>query len=385
VSVWDELVGQEPTVQLLRRAVDDARAGGTAMTHAWLFTGPPGSGRSVAARAFAAALECEDAEPGCGRCQGCRTVRAGSHADVTQVRTDKVIIPVDDARALVGVAQRAPSVGRWRVVLVEDADRLNDSSGNALLKAVEEPTPRTVWLLCAPTPDDVLVTIRSRTRHVGLRTPPAAAVAELLVRRDGVDPEMAAFAARAAQSHIGLARHLALDERARARRRTVVGVPLRTYGVGDAVLQAAALLATATEEAEEATAERDERERVELLRNLGADPEARRQPPQVRGQLTELERNQKRRARRYVSDMVDRSLLDLLSVYRDVLVLHLDPSSELVNADMRVDLTRLAERLTADQALERMEAIRQARLRLGTTMNVLLVLESMMLALRVPR
>jgi DNA polymerase-3 subunit delta' len=385
VSVWDEVVGQEPTVDLLRAAAASARGDGSAMTHAWLFTGPPGSGRSIAARAFAAALECEASEPGCGECQTCRTVIAGSHADVTRVRTEKVVIPVDDARELVSLAQRAPSTGRWRVILVEDADRLNDWSGNALLKALEEPTPRTVWLLCAPTADDVLVTIRSRTRRVGLRTPPVAAVADLLVRRDGVDPTMAGFAARAAQSHIGLARRLATDEQARIRRRTVVRVPLQVRSVGEAVLQAAALLATAKEEADAATVERDELERTDLMRALGADVSARSQPPHVRAQLAELQADQKRRARRFVADMVDRSLLDLLSVYRDVLVLHADPGADLINAEIRTDVEHLASVLGPEQALVRMEAVREARLRLGTTMNVLLALEAMMLTLRTPR
>jgi DNA polymerase-3 subunit delta' len=385
VSVWAEVVGQEPTVDLLRGAVASTRGNGAAMTHAWLFTGPPGSGRSIAARAFAAALQCGEDEAGCGVCQSCRTVLAGSHPDVTQVRTEKVVIPVSEVLGLIQEAQRRPTTGPWRVMLVEDADRLNDSSGNALLKALEEPTPRTVWLLCAPTADDVLVTIRSRTRRVGLRTPPVAAVADLLVRRDGVDPTMAGFAARAAQSHIGLARRLALDEQARIRRRTVVRVPLQVRSVGEAVLQAAALLATAKEEADAGTIERDERERTDLLRALGADATARSQPPHVRAQLAELQADQKRRARRFVADMVDRSLLDLLSVYRDVLVLHADPGADLINAEVRADVERLASMLSPEQALVRMEAVRETRLRLGTTMNVLLALEAMMLTLRTPR
>ena len=165
MSVWDEVVGQAPTVALLRSAVASARGDGAGMTHAWLLTGPPGSGRSIAARAFAAALECDEPEAGCGRCQACRTVIAGSHADVTTVHTEGNEILVADARSLVSLAQRRPSVGRWRVILVEDADRLNEKSGNALLKALEEPTPRTVWLLCAPSAQDVLITIRSRSRQ----------------------------------------------------------------------------------------------------------------------------------------------------------------------------------------------------------------------------
>jgi DNA polymerase-3 subunit delta' len=383
VSVWSEVVGQQPTVDLLQRAVLSSRGDGAAMTHAWLFTGPPGSGRSIAARAFAAAQLCDDDEPGCGRCHSCRTVLAGSHADVTTLRTEGVIISRQQALELLPVAQRRPSVGRWRVVVVEDADRLNDFSGNAMLKAIEEPTARTVWLLCAPSADDVLVTIRSRCRHVGLRTPPPEAVAELLVERDGVDPQMAVFAARAAQSHIGMARRLATDEQARIRRREVLQVPLRLHSVGEAVLHAAQLLDTARAEADDGTAERDEAERADLLRALGADPQARTQPPYIRSQLKTLTDNQKRRATRFVRDMIDRSLLDLLSLYRDVLVVHADPGAELVNAEMRPDVERLAQRLAPSQAVRCMDAIRDARERIAANVAPLLALEAMAVRLRV--
>lgn len=384
MSVWDEVVGQQPTVARLRSAVASSRGDGAGMTHAWLLTGPPGSGRSIAARAFAAALECDDPEAGCGRCQGCRTVLAGSHADVTTVHAEGTEILVTETRSLVALAQRRPSVGRWRVIVIEDADRLNDKSGSALLKALEEPTERTVWLLCAPSAEDVLLTIRSRCRHLALRTPPADAVARLLVERDGVDPMMAAFAARAAQSHIGLARRLATDEQARNRRHTVVQVPLALRSVGEAVVQAGALLAVATEEAEAGTAARDTAERADLLRALGADAGARTQPPHVRAQIVELEKTQKRRAKRFVGDMLDRSLLDLLSVYRDVLVLHADPGAELINAEMRPDLERLARTLSPEQTLQRMDAVREARARLGTNASPLLAVEAMTVALRLP-
>jgi len=382
VSVWDEVVGQEPAVQVLRAAVSSARGQGPGMTHAWLFTRPPGSGRSVAARAFAAALECEQSEAGCGTCHSCRTVLRGSHADVSVLRTEGLQISVDQTRELLPLAARRPSVGRWRVVIVEDSDRLNDFSGNAMLKAIEEPTERTVWLLCAPSVDDVLITLRSRCRHVGLRTPPPDAVAALLVRRDGVDPAMAAFAARAAQSHIGMARRLAIDEDARIRRRDVVRVPMNLRGVGESVLHAANLLATATAEAQAATTDRDEQERADLLRALGADPGSRTQPPHVRGQLRDLEKNQKRRATRFVRDMVDRSLIDILSVYRDVLVLHADPTADLVNAEMRGDLERLVRSLRPEEVLQRMDAVREARERIAANVNVLLALEAMTLRLR---
>jgi DNA polymerase III subunit delta' len=383
VSVWSEVVGQSPAVEALTRAVRAARAGEVGMTHAWLFTGPPGSGRSVAARAFSAALLCEDPQAGCGRCRSCRTVLAGSHADVTWLRTEGVVISRQQALDLLPLAQRRPSVGAWRVMLIEDADRLTESSGNALLKAIEEPTARTVWLMCAPAPDDVLVTIRSRCRQVGLRTPAPDAVAALLVARDGVDPAMAGFAARAAQGHIGMARRLATDEQARARRREVLHLPARSRTVGDAVLQAASLLAGAKAEAEAASVRRDEAERLELLRAHGADPGARTQPPHVRSQLKALADNQKRRATRAVRDMIDRSLIDLLSLYRDVLVFSADPQADLVNAELRADVERLATALTPEHALGCLAAVREARERIAANVAPLLALEAMALRLRV--
>ncbi|MGB9376571.1 MAG: DNA polymerase III subunit delta', partial [Mycobacteriales bacterium] len=193
-SVWDDVIGQPDAVEALARAVVEP----SAMTHGWLFTGPPGSGRSVAARAFAAALQC--GQGGCGECRECRTALDGTHADVTVVATEGLSIKVEDTRALVQESALRPSVGAWRVIIIEDADRLTERAADALLKALEEPTPRTVWVLCAPSLEDVIITIRSRSRHVRLRTPPVEDVAQLLVRRDGIDPAMARYAARAAQS-----------------------------------------------------------------------------------------------------------------------------------------------------------------------------------------
>ena len=315
MSVWVDVVGQPDAVETLSRAVSIPAA----LTHAWLFTGPPGSGRSTAARAFAAALECP--RGGCGACHECRTALDGTHADVSVVATEGLSIQVRDTRALVQEAALRPSVGPWRVIIVEDADRLTERAADALLKALEEPTPRTVWMLCAPSLEDVAITLRSRSRHVRLRTPPVEAVAELLVRRDGIEPAMAMYAARAAQSHVGLARRLARDEGARIRRRDVIAMPGRIRGIGDAIGAAADLALIADEESTASSAERDAAERTRLLETLGADPGARVQPPHVRSQLTALEKEQKTRATRAGRDTVDRSLVDLLSIHRDALVL----------------------------------------------------------------
>ena len=374
-GVWAELVGQEPAVEVLRGAVEDP----TRMTHAWLVTGPPGSGRSTAARAFAAALQCESG--GCGRCHACVTVLQGLHPDVTVVATEGVVIRADTARPLVELAQRSPSSGRWRVIIVEDADRLNETSGNVLLKAIEEPPPRTVWVLCAPSPQDVLVTLRSRSRAVALRVPPVDAVAALLVERDGIDPAVAAVAARAAQSHVGIARRLARDPQARARRATVLSIPPRVRGVGDAVLAAGDLVATAQADAKAATEQRDAEERSVLLRSMGAEGAA-TIPPALRAQVRDLENDQKRRATRAQRDVLDRAMLDLLSLYRDVLVVQLGAGVELVNVEHEESVRALAAASTPEQTVRRMDAIGEARTRIAGNVAPLLAVEAMTIALR---
>ncbi|ADU47116.1 DNA polymerase III subunit delta' [Intrasporangium calvum] len=379
MTVWRDLVGQEPTVETLSRAV---RAEAS-MTHAWLFTGPPGSGRSTAARAFAAALQCP--EGGCGECRECRTALDGSHADVKVVATEGLSIQVRDTRDLVQESALRPSVGRWRVIIIEDADRLTERAADALLKALEEPTPRTVWMLCAPSLEDVIITIRSRSRHVRLRTPPVHAVAELLERRDGVDAPMALHAARAAQSHIGLARRLARDEGARIRRRDVIAMATKIVGVGDAVDAAADLAQIADEESTASTAERDAAERSRLLETLGADPTARTQPPHIRSQLVALEKEQRTRATRHARDMVDRSLVDLMSVYRDALVLRLGSNVDLINPDAIDRVRSLGAVFSAEQLLRCLDAITEARERINANVPPLLALEAMALQLRVPR
>ncbi len=375
VSVWDEVVGQDAAIAPLQAAASDSGA----MTHAWLITGPPGSGRSYAARAFAAALQC--GEGGCGECQACVTSLSGAHADVTLVATEKVTISIDEVRDLIGIAQSSPSEGRWRVIVVEDADRMAERTSNVLLKSIEEPPPRTVWLLCAPSAEDVAVTIRSRSRQVSLRVPDPEVVAQLLVDRDGVEPELARHCAYAAQSHIGIARRLARDPAARARRDQVLALATEIRGVGDAVLAAADLVAVAEEDAKASTEERDVEERNALLRMLGAD-DGGRLPPALRSQVKQLEEDQKRRATRAKRDVLDRAIVDLMSLYRDVSCIQLGARVPLVNESHRGHIEELARRTSLVDTMHSLDALTQTRERLAGNVAPVLALEAMTLNLR---
>lgn len=392
MSVFDDLVGQAAVRAQLERAAIAARDlaerttdgeadRDSAMSQAWLITGPPGSGRSLAARAFAAALQCTGPAPGCGRCRACRTVMEGKHPDVEHVATEGVVITVDQTRDLVGRSFVSPGSGAWRVVIVEDADRMAERTTNVLLKAIEEPPPFTVWMLCTPSPEDVMTTIRSRCRGVALAVPPASDVAALLVRRDGVASEEALRAARAAQSHVGRARALATDSAVRRERDLLIGEALAIRGTADAVLAAHRVHAQAVAAAKKATGDRFEREEAELKRTLGIG-EGARIPPAARAQLRELAENQKRRTTRAQRDELDRAMIDLLSLYRDVLTVQLDAGVDLVNQDFDEGIRAVAVESDPGQSVRRMDAIAQARTRLGGNVAPLLVLEAMMVALR---
>ncbi|MFF3012668.1 DNA polymerase III subunit delta' [Streptomyces sp. NPDC057939] len=401
MPVWDDLVGQDRVQAQLAAAARDADTLVTAisdgtpvpaaskMTHAWLFTGPPGSGRATAARAFAAALQCVSpdralgGEPGCGFCDGCHTTLIGTHADVEIVRTDLLSIGVKETRSLVRRAQLSPAVGRWQVIVLEDADRLTEGAGNVLLKAVEEPAPRTVWLLCAPSLEDVLPTIRSRCRHLTLRTPSVEAVADLLVRRDGVEPAAASAAARATQGHIGRARRLATDEAARSRRTAVLRLPLRVDDVGGCLKAAQELVDAAAEDAKQVAEEVDGKETEELRAALGAGAGAgSRMPRGTAGVMKELEDRQKRRRTRTQRDSLDLALTDITGFYRDVLALQLGSGLAIANEEIRPDLDRIARASGPERTLRRIEAIIACRTALDRNVAPLLAVEAMTMALR---
>lgn len=401
VAVWDDLVGQERVVDQLTAAARAAGAaveagrgaapeqGGNAslMTHAWLFTGPPGAGQVTAARAFAAALQCTSPDlalggtPGCGFCDGCHTVLAGSHADVKYVRTDGLSIGVGDMRDLVLRASSYPTGGRWSVILVDAAHRLTEAAANALLKGVEEPSPRTVWMLCAPSVQDVLPTIRSRCRLLVLRTPAAEAVADMLVRRDGVDPETARLAALAGQGDIERTRRLAVDEQARTRRAEVLRIPLEVADIGGCLTAAQRLVDTAKADAEALAETQDAKETDDLKAAYGA-AEGSKAPRGMAGAVKELEKRQKSRATRTRRETLGVALLDLLGFYRDVLAIQLGSTGSLANEDQRQALNRVAQDGTPEGTLRRIEAVLACRVALDRNVDPLLAVEAMTVALR---
>jgi DNA polymerase-3 subunit delta' len=429
--VWDAVIGQAGAVQVLSHAArgaaetvsgivgldlgglpglgaagdaDDAAPGpgggasAAAMTHAWLFVGPAGSGRSIAARAFAAALECErpvaEGPPGCGECSGCRTALGGTHADVRLVVPEGLSISTREMRAIVALSARMPSLGRWQVVIIEDADRLTEGASNVLLKAIEEPPPRTVFLLCAPSthPDDVMVTIRSRCRLVSLGTPASADVAAVL-EESGVDPVDARWAAAAAQGHIGRARRLVRDPEARARRAAVLAIPQSLTSLGACLAAADQLVSSAEAEAKALAAELDEDETEALKVALGAGGTGRGSAAAVRGsagQLKELERRQRSRSTRVQRDALDRALVDLAGFYRDVLLVHSRADSggavsvQAAHPDADDAVRAVALAVTAGGALQRLEAVLACRTALEQNVKPRIAIEALMAALRLP-
>lgn len=387
MSVFDGLVGQDTVIEQLRsaaRAADARLTGGSGagMTHAWLFTGPPGAGRSAAARAFAAALQCADG--GCGDCPSCHQVFSGTHPDVLYVRPSGLSFGVERTRDLVLRSASSPTGGRFRVVLFEDADRATEAASNALLKAVEEPSARTVWLLCTPTAEDLLVTIRSRCRLVTLRTPATRAVVDALVRRDGVAPDLAAEAARAAAGHFERARALAADPAARERREEVLAIPARLDGLGACVTAAARLYELAEADAKETTGLLDEREKADMKAAFGEGATGRGVAKAVRGAagaLKDLEEQQKRRATRTKRDAYDLALMDLVAFYRDVLAVQFDARVELPTADRDADLRRVARSSTPETTLRRIDAVMECRRRIGANVHPQIAMEAMTAAL----
>lgn len=380
-GVFTRLVGQDAVTAELLSAARAARgdvghtgAGAGTMTHAWLITGPPGSGRSVAALCFAAALQCtsaaEDGDPGCGRCHACTTTMAGTHADVRRVVPEGLSIGVDEMRSIVQIASRRPATGHWQIVVIEDADRLTEGAANALLKVVEEPPPSTVFLLCAPSvdPEDIAITLRSRCRHVALVTPSTEAIARVLVDSDGLSPDTAGWAASVSGGHVGRARRLATDPEARERRERSLSLVRDAATPSRAYAAAEELVAAAEAEAVVLTADRAEAETEELRTALGAGGTGKGTAGAMRGAagaMKDLERRQKSRQTRASRDALDRALIDLATYFRDALMTSaLDGGAGAVRAnhpDMAEKVAALAAHAPPARLLRCIEAVLECR------------------------
>ena len=390
-AVWADLIGQEAVVQQLKRAVLAAHSLAEShhehdMTHAWLLTGPPGSGRATSARAFAAALACSSL--GCGECQQCRMVISGSHPDVEIVIPTAVTYRADEIRGLVDQAQMMPTLSDWLVIIIEDADRLNETSANALLKALEEPTPHTVWMLCAPSAADVLPTIVSRARHLTLRSPAIAEVVEVLQQRHAVSTAIAELAARASQGHIGRARALATDTQTQLRRRAVLDVPGALRSLSDCIATARTLVETAQADADAICAPLNDADEQALALAYGDGAEGKgigTMSSRSRGEGTRIKRMQDSRARRILRDQFDRLLLDLTGFYRDVLMLQTSAGIPAINPDLADATQLLASQTSIDATALRLTALRQASQRLRTNAAPLLVFEAALVSLWQPQ
>ena len=377
-GVFSRLVGQHAVeaelVAAARAARGDAAHNAAAtgtMTHAWLITGPPGSGRSIAALCFAAALQCtSDGVPGCGECRACTTTMAGTHADVRRIIPEGLSIGVDEMRNIVQIASRRPGTGRWQIVLIEDADRLTEGAANALLKVVEEPPPSKVFLLCAPSvdPEDIAITLRSRCRHVALVTPRVEAIARVLIETDGLPEEEARWAASVSGGHVGRARRLAIDEQARERRQRALGLARDAATPSRAYAAAEELVATAEAEARALTEDRNEAETEELRTALGAGGTGKGTAGTLRGAtgaIKDLERRQKSRQTRASRDALDRALIDLATYFRDALLVSAIPggagSIQANHPDMTDRVAAMAAHASPEKLLRCIEAVLECR------------------------
>lgn len=378
-GVFSRLVGQHAVEQELVAAAAAARgdtygdSGHNAvsvgsMTHAWLITGPPGSGRSVAALCFAAALQCtSDGTPGCGQCRACTTTMAGTHADVRRIVPEGLSIAVKEMREIVQIASRRPGTGRWQIVVIEDADRLTEGAANALLKVVEEPPSATVFLLCAPSvdPEDIAITLRSRCRHVALTTPGVDAIADVLITGDGLPAEDARWAASVSGGHVGRARRLATDPEARERRVRALSLARDAATPSRAYAAAEEMVAVAEAEALALTVGRNETETDELKTALGAGGTGKGTAGTLRGAagaLKELEKRQKSRQTRASRDALDRALIDLATYFRDALLVSSGATGVTANhPDMAEKVAAMAAHASPDKLLRCIEAVLECR------------------------
>ncbi|AUD90325.1 DNA polymerase III subunit delta' [Bifidobacterium breve] len=381
MSVWDSLVGQQPVIDMLSRI---AQGDSSQIAQSWLICGPPGSGRSNMARAFAAALESPDHGMSDEPTRVTQQVLAGTHPDVTVLATNKVTIGIDQVREIITTSEQMPATAPWRIIVIEDVDRMLERTTNVLLKEIEEPAEHCIWLLCAPSAQDVLPTIRSRTRIVNLAVPPASAVAGFLTATTGVEPKVAQRAARLAEGHIGIAKLYATDEQVMTDRDELVVGVLNLARASDAVLLAGNLIDNAKAQAEVDASRTAADQEAEFRRINGLEP-GERIPPKLRGAFNQIAKKDdlKRLTTRRTRDVLDRALNSIASIYRDVAVLqnNAEDSVGLINLENRSAITELSVRLNRAGAVARLDEVAHARKRLAGNGNPLLVFESLFCAL----
>lgn len=381
MSVWDSLVGQKPVIDMLNRI---AQGDPSQITQSWLICGPPGSGRSNMARAFAAALESPDHGMSAEPTRVTQQVLAGTHPDVTVLTTNKVTIGIDQVREIITTSEQMPATAPWRIIIIEDVDRMLERTTNVLLKEIEEPAEHCIWLLCAPSAQDVLPTIRSRTRIVNLAVPSTQAVAGFLTSTTNVEPKVAQRAARLAEGHIGIAKLYATDERVMSDRDELVVGVLNLARASDAVLLAGNLIDNAKAQAEADANRITAGQEAEFRRINGLAPSD-RIPPKLRGAFNQIAKKDdvKRLVTRRTRDVLDRALNSIASIYRDVAVLqnNAEDSVGLINLENRSSITELSVRLNRAGAVTRLDEVAHARKRLAGNGNPLLVFESLFCAL----
>lgn len=381
MSVWDSLVGQKPVIDMLSRI---AQGDPSQITQSWLICGPPGSGRSNMARAFAAALESPDHGMSAEPTRVTQQVLAGTHPDVTVLTTNKVTIGIDQVREIITTSEQMPATAPWRIIIIEDVDRMLERATNVLLKEIEEPAEHCIWLLCAPSAQDVLPTIRSRTHIVNLAVPSTQAVAGFLTSTTNVEPKVAQRAARLAEGHIGIAKLYATDERVMSDRDELVVGVLNLARASDAVLLAGNLIDNAKAQAEADANRITAGQEAEFRRINGLAPSD-RIPPKLRGAFNQIAKKDdvKRLVTRRTRDVLDRALNSIASIYRDVAVLqnNAEDSVGLINLENRSSITELSVRLNRAGAVTRLDEVAHARKRLAGNGNPLLVFESLFCAL----
>jgi DNA polymerase-3 subunit delta' len=374
-KVFRDVVSQPEAVDQLLGAIRQENE----VHHAWLFTGPPGSGRSQLALAFAASLLC--AEGGCGNCNSCQMIQSRNHPDVQVLNTERVLISIDEVTEFIEKSIQMPAIGKYRIMVIEDADRMSERTSNLLLKSLEEPPKGTIWMICAPSEADLLPTIRSRVRRVQLKVPTVDAVAQLLVEKYGIGLELARQSAAQAQSHVGMARRLASNSGARDRRSQALKAVLSITDIPSAMAVSETLAKLAESDGAQLTAEQDEAERKDLFIAMGVSEESKLNPSS-RAQLRRLEESQKRRATRSKRDGLDRILIDLMGLYRDVLTVQLGAGEPLINVDLVQEITKLANESSQAQSIHNIEEIEKVRYRMDRNVRESYLLDSLAITFR---